>query len=135
MHKFEKNGEQKASIFIADDDAATRAVLRLLLQKMGFSVVGEASDGEQAVNLCSFLSPDIAFVDVDMPRIDGHQAISKIREQCQDTQVIMISNLPTLNNVKKAISEGACSFVVKPFNVARVADAINHCIKSAHEKQ
>ena len=120
---------KELNVVIADDDSTTRRVLRLLLREHGHQVVAEAHDGEKAVELCDTHKPDIAFIDIDMPRMDGHHAAEKIRQNTPGVGMIMISNLPTLDNVQKALQAGASGFVVKPFNAIKVAEAIDNCLK------
>ena len=114
-------------ILIADDDPTTRSVLRLLLRDHGHEVVAEAGDGERAVELCQSLTPQIAFIDINMPRLDGHTAAERIRQAVPAVGLIMVTNLPTMDNVQKALQAGVSGFVVKPFNAVKVVEAIEHC--------
>jgi YesN/AraC family two-component response regulator len=116
-------------VVIADDDATTRHALRLLLTDQGLSVVGEASDGEKAVELCLEREPHLAFLDINMPKLDGHGAAERIREAAPGVGMIMISGTPTLDHVQRALQTGASGFVVKPFNTSKVMDAILHYLK------
>ena len=120
---------KELNILIADDDRATRHVLRLLLREHGHQVVAEAQDGEKAVELCEVHQPDIAFLDINMPRMDGHSAAERIKQNTPGVSMIMITSLPTLDNVQKALQIGINGFVVKPFNAVKVVEAIDHCIK------
>jgi two-component system chemotaxis response regulator CheY len=121
------------NIVIADDDGLTRSVLRMILQDRMHEVVAEAADGEKAVESCVRHQPDIAFIDIDMPRLDGHQATRRIRDEAPQVKVIMISALATLDNVQTALQSGALGFVVKPFNAVKVFKAIDDCTK--HKRQ
>jgi YesN/AraC family two-component response regulator len=114
---------------IADDDRMTRSVLRMLLHENHYRILGEAADGEKAIELCMLHNPDIAFIDIDMPRMDGHEAAQKIHDSCKKTQIVMVSSLATAVNVQKALEAGACAFVVKPFNSAKVNDVIQKCLQ------
>ena len=125
MHALRK----ELSILIADDDSTTRHVLRLLLREHGYKVVAEANDGERAVELCEVHRPDIAFLDIDMPKLDGHLAAEQIKLKTPDIGMIMVTNLPTLDNVQRALQIGIGSFVVKPFTAIKVVDAIDSCMK------
>lgn len=116
-------------VVIADDDSTTRHVLRLLLHEQGLQVIAEAGDGEKAVELCETHKPDIAFLDINMPRLDGHQAAEKIRQCAPNAGMIMISAVPTLENVQKALQVGISGFVVKPFNAVKVAEAVEGCLR------
>lgn len=125
MFKYGKN----INVLIADDDRLTRSVLRLLLQEHLYTVIGEATDGEKAVEMCLGLKPDIAFLDIDMPKLTGHQAALQIKQDNSDIKVIMISALATASNVQQAMQAGASGFVVKPFNAIKVIEAIDLCLK------
>lgn len=120
---------KELNILIADDDSTTCHVLRLLLREHGHQVVAEAHDGEKAVELCETHKPDIAFLDIDMPRMDGHAAAERIKHLAPGVAMIMVTNLPTLDNVQKALQIGISGFVVKPFNALKVAQAINNCLR------
>lgn len=114
-------------LIIADDDATTRRVLRLLLNEQGHQVVGEAGDGERAIELCQNLSPDVMFLDIQMPKLDGLTTARRIREFAPDIGLVMISSAPTLDNVQQAKEAGASGFIVKPFNAVKVSEAIDRC--------
>lgn len=120
---------KELNILIADDDRTTRHVLRLLLREHGHQVVAEAQDGEKAVELCEFHRPHIAFLDIDMPKMNGHSAAERIKLNMPDVGMIMVTNSPTLDNVQKALQIGVSGFVVKPFNAIKVAEAIDNCMK------
>ena len=122
--------QKSLNILIADDDSTTCRVLRLLLREHGHQVVAEAHNGEKAVELCETHKPDIAFLDIDMPVMTGHQAAAKIRASYPGIGMIMISSLPTLENVQNALQAGASAFVVKPFNAIKVVEAIDQCMKN-----
>ncbi len=121
--------QKQTKIVIADDDAVTRSALRMLLTEQQHQVVGEASDGERAVDVCLSTKPDIMFVDINMPRMNGHQVAEQVRQLLPNVMIIMISSLPTVANVQQAMQAGAGGFVVKPFNGIKVLEAINNCLK------
>jgi DNA-binding NarL/FixJ family response regulator len=127
MSSIRKN--ENVKIVIADDDSTTRFVLRLLLQEQLYTVVGEAADGEKVVELCALHKPHIAFIDIHMPNMNGHQASQLIRKQFPNTSIIMISALSTMDNVKQALQSGASGFVVKPFSAVKLIEAIDNCLK------
>lgn len=120
---------KELNIIIADDDAVTCRALRLLLNEHGHRVVGEAHDGEKAVELCVAHSPDVAFLDINMPRMDGFAAAERIRSASPRVGLIMVTSVPTLDNVQRAMQVGIGGFVVKPFNAVKVVDAIGNCLK------
>ena len=114
----------KFNIVIADDDRVTRSVLRLLLLENKYAVIGEAIDGVRAVEICVQLKPDIAFIDIDMPRMSGHEAAVEILRTNPQIKIIMVSALASLENVQNAMQSGAAGFVVKPFTAQKIIAAI-----------
>ncbi len=128
---FLKAYQKKASIVVVDDDRLTRSVLRLMLQENHYNVIGEAADGEKAIEVCLALKPDIAFIDIDMPKLNGHQATQQIRLENPQIKVVMISALATMANVQQALQGGASGFVVKPFNAIKVIEAIDNCMRNS----
>jgi YesN/AraC family two-component response regulator len=123
---------QDVRVVIADDDRLTRSVLRMILQEQLYLVVGEASDGERAIEACLMLRPDIAFIDIDMPKLNGHDVVQRVRDDHPHVKIVMISALATLDNVQQAMRSGANSFVVKPFNAVKVIEAVRNCLKDLH---
>ena len=115
------------NVVIADDDRTTISALRMMLRELRCTVVGEAMDGQEAVSLCDKLQPHIAFIDINMPNVDGHQATGEIRRLSPATHVIMISAISTVANIQQSRQAGASGFVVKPFNATRLIEAINRC--------
>ncbi len=120
---------RKLSILIADDDAVVRGALRLLVVEQGHTVVGEAADGERALEMCASLKPDVVFADINMPKLDGHGLSEALRQRAPGVRIVIISSLPTVANVQRALLGGAAGFVVKPFNGVKVLEALNNCLK------
>jgi YesN/AraC family two-component response regulator len=120
----------KQKIIIADDDAVTRSALRMLLTEQGHDVIGEAADGARALEMCTTLKPDIVFADINMPRLDGHELAEQIRQQAPQVRIVIISSLPTVANVQRALLGGAAGFIVKPFNGVKVIEALRNCLKA-----
>jgi two-component system, chemotaxis family, chemotaxis protein CheY len=109
---------------IADDDEITRVLLRSMLRQNGIDVVGEARNGADAQALCSKFKPDILFLDINMPRANGIEALKAIKSDHPGVFVIMISSDATLLNVREACALGADNFIVKPFSQAKVMDIV-----------
>ncbi len=112
-------------ILIADDAAFMRLALRKILEKNGFEVVGEASDGWEAINKFITLKPDIVTMDITMPKMNGIESLAEIRKKDPSAKVIMISALGQENWVKKAVMEGAKGFIVKPYEESYVIQTLN----------
>lgn len=119
------------AILIVDDNELTRAVLRTILRQDGYRVVGEAKDGEAALQMIEQLQPDVVCLDVMMPKMDGLSTLDKIKEANPEIVVLMITASSDRETVEKAISAGAAGYVVKPFNAARVLATIEQAMSRA----
>jgi two-component system chemotaxis response regulator CheY len=111
-------------VLIVDDLTFIKMVLKDLVEKAGFRVVGEASDGEEALRLFAEKRPDIVLLDITMPKMDGLTALRKILEMDPEAKVIMCSALGQQRLILQAIQMGAKDFIVKPFRPERVIGAI-----------
>jgi len=111
-------------ILIVDDAAFMRMMIRDILTKNGFEVVGEAQDGMQAIEKFKDLQPDLVTMDITMPEMDGITALKEIRKIDPNAKVIMCSAMGQQAMVIDAIQAGAKDFIVKPFQADRVLDAI-----------
>ena len=111
-------------ILIVDDAAFMRMMIKDILVKNGYQVVGEASDGAQAVEKYRELQPDLVTMDITMPEVDGIAALKQIREIDPNAKIIMCSAMGQQAMVIDAIQAGAKDFIVKPFQADRVIEAI-----------
>jgi two-component system chemotaxis response regulator CheY len=107
-----------------DDLPFIKMVLKDLVEKAGFRVVGEASDGEEALRLFEEKRPDIVLMDITMPKMDGLTALKKILEKDPEAKIIMCSALGQQRLILQAIQLGAKDFIVKPFRPERVIGSI-----------
>ncbi|QTM99423.1 MULTISPECIES: response regulator [Sediminibacillus] len=111
-------------VLIVDDAAFMRMMIKDILSKNGFEVVGEAPDGAQAVEKYKELTPDLVTMDITMPEMDGIAALKEIKQINSDAKVIMCSAMGQQAMVIDAIQAGAKDFIVKPFQADRVIEAI-----------
>ncbi|MDB4868483.1 MAG: response regulator [Cohnella sp.] len=111
-------------ILIVDDAAFMRMMIRDILTKNGYEVVGEAQDGAQAIEKFKELHPDLVTMDITMPEMDGITALKEIRKLDTNARVIMCSAMGQQAMVIDAIQAGAKDFIVKPFQADRVIEAI-----------
>lgn len=119
----------KGTVVVVDDDSMMREMLKLILRGDDYSVIGEASNGNDAIVKCEKLSPDLVLLDINMPKMDGLQALEGIRKVCPKAVVVMVSAESTMDKVSEAIKKGAAGFIVKPLNTAIVLDSIAACFK------
>jgi two-component system response regulator NreC len=116
---------RQVRVLLADDHTLIRAGLRLVVdQEPEFTVVGEASDGRQAVALAQQLKPDIVVMDVGMPGLNGIEACRQIRESLPETQVVMLSMHSDEGYVLRALKAGARAYLLKDSAEADLARAI-----------
>ncbi len=115
-------------VLIVDDAAFMRMMIKDILQKNGFEVVGEASNGVEAVNLYKKERPDVVTMDITMPDMDGIEAVKEIRAFDENAKIIMCSAMGQQSMVMDAIKSGAKDFIVKPFQADRVLEAIRKVI-------
>ena len=112
------------NILICDDAAFMRMMIKDILTKNGYTVVGEAENGAKAVEKYAELKPDLVLMDITMPEMDGIQALKKIKEADPSATVIMCSAMGQQAMVIESIQSGAKDFIVKPFQADRVLVAV-----------
>jgi two-component system chemotaxis response regulator CheY len=118
----------RARVLIADDSAHMRTILKNALLRNGYDVVGEAEDGNEAVSLYEKLKPDVAAIDIKMPRMDGIEALKAIKSKHPDAKVVMISAMGQQKDVIEAMRSGASDFFIKPFIAEKVVEAIENAL-------
>lgn len=111
------------TVLVAEDEALIRLDLVELLTEEGFDVVGQASDGEEAVKLARELDPDLVIMDVKMPGMDGITAAQTIAEE-RIAPIVMLTAFSQRDLVERARDAGAMAYVVKPFDATDVIPAI-----------
>ena len=112
-------------ILIVDDNDLMRTLLRGILRSEDYPTVSEARNGIVALDAIAKDKPDIVFLDVIMPEMDGIETLQNIKERYPDIAVIMITGNPSKDNVEESIRGGANGFIVKPFNSAKVLDTLH----------
>jgi len=118
-----------ATIMIVDDAAFMRMMLKDILAKNGFTVIGEAENGTIAVDKYMDLQPNLTIMDITMPEMDGLQAVKEIRKRDSKARIIMCSAMGQQSMVIEAIQSGAKDFIVKPFQADRVVEAVTKALK------
>ncbi|WP_252231550.1 response regulator [Clostridium sp. ZBS15] len=113
-----------AKVLIVDDAAFMRMMIKDILEKNDFEIVGEASNGAVAVEMYKKDKPDVVTMDITMPDVDGIEAVKQIKEFDPSAKIIMCSAMGQQSMVMEAIRAGAKDFIVKPFQADRVLEAI-----------
>ncbi len=118
---------KKLSFVVVDDAMFIRTLLKKMIEENeGFTVVGEASNGLEAIEQGRIKKPDIMTLDITMPEMSGTKAVPEILKASPKTKIIMVSAMGQQSMVLEAIKAGACDFVVKPFEKSRVMQAIKN---------
>ena len=111
-------------VLVAEDEAIIRLDLAEMLTEAGYEVVGQASDGEQAVALATSLKPDIVIMDVKMPVMDGISAAEQIGKE-RLCPVVMLTAFSQTELVERARDAGVMAYIVKPFTASDVTPALD----------
>ena len=115
----------KLSYLIVDGVTSVREFLRQSLFHLGANEVHEASNGERAIEAFSTHMPDIVFLDIELPDVNGNFVLKKMKELKSNAFIVMISAHNSVDNVKRSISNGASGFIVKPFSPAKISTILN----------
>ncbi len=116
------------TILVVDDAAFMRMMLKDILTKGGYEVIGEAADGNEAVIKYAELKPDLVTLDITMPNKDGIAALKDIKANDPGAVCVMCSAMGQQSMVIEAIQSGAKDFIVKPFQADRVLESIRKII-------
>lgn len=127
-----KSETNAIKVLIVDDHAVVRKGLRSFLQAYDdLELVGEASDGDEAVQFCEKLQPDVILMDLMMPRMDGETATTIIRQRFPQVQIIALTSFKGDRLVQKLLNAGAIGYLLK--NIS--ADELAQSIRAAHSGQ
>jgi response regulator NasT len=116
-------GAPPRRVVIAEDEALIRLDLAEMLRDEGYQVVGEAGDGQEAVDLAESLRPDLVIMDVKMPRRDGIDAAAEIAAK-RIAPIVILTAFSQRDLVEKARDAGAMAYLVKPFSISDLIPAI-----------
>jgi DNA-binding NarL/FixJ family response regulator len=121
---------QVARILIADDHALVREGLRTMLSgEDGIEVIAEAHDGQQALDVCRDLKPDLVLMDVRMPVMDGLEATKKIKQEMPKTSVMMVTMHENPDYLFEAVKAGAAGYVLKDASGERLLGAVRRTLE------
>lgn len=117
--------QEKIRIMLVDDHAVVRSGLSAFIMAFDdFELVGEAPDGEKALQICKTAQPDVILMDLVMPGMDGAETTGLIREKYPDVQVIALTSYKEQDLVESALKAGALSYLLKDVSADELANAI-----------
>ena len=111
-------------VLIVDDAVVMRMMIKGILSKNGYDIVGEAQNGVEAVEKYNVLSPDLVTMDMVMPEMDGITAVREIVADHPDARIIMCTSMGQQALVVEAIQAGAKSFITKPFQPPKILETV-----------
>jgi two-component system, response regulator PdtaR len=125
------NMQEPLKVLVAEDESLIRMDVVATLSEAGYEVLGEASDGEEAVEMASRLSPDVVVMDIKMPKMDGISAAEKISEL--GIPVVLLTAFSQAELISRATEAGAMAYITKPFKPADLLPAIQIAIARSEE--
>ena len=122
-------GEKVANkIMVVDDAAFMRMMLKNILNQNGYKVIGEGTNGSEAVEKYDELKPDLVTMDIVMPNMTGIEAVRGIKENHPNAKIVMCSALGQQAMVKEALEAGALDFILKPFQKDKVLEVVGNAL-------
>ena len=115
-------------VLVVDDAAFMRMMVKDILTKNGYEVVGEAENGMKALEKYQELKPDLTTIVITMPEMDGISAVKEIKKVDPNAKIVMCSAMGQQAMVIEAIQAGARDFIVKPFQPDRVLEAVRKAV-------
>ncbi|MEX2185648.1 MAG: response regulator [Pirellulales bacterium] len=119
------------TLLVTDDALIIREMIKDAATEAGWQIVGEAQNGQQAIDLYRELRPDAVTLDMVMPEYDGIHALAGIREIDTDARVLVVSALDQKQTLKQAFRLGAADFIVKPFDPKNLVETLEKMVPSA----
>ncbi|MBV6639197.1 MAG: response regulator [Cyclobacteriaceae bacterium] len=122
----------RKKVLIVDDSAYMRSVIKSALVKEGYEVVGEAEDGETAIDLALDLNPDLITLDNILPDMIGLEIIKVLHEEQLTSKVIMVSAVGQQTMLNRGIELGAAAYLLKPFTSESLIETVNNALVSVN---
>jgi YesN/AraC family two-component response regulator len=126
---------EKPRVLIADDEKYIRGFLRVLISRMDCEVAGEATNGQEAIELFKEEKPDLLLLDINMPFKTGEEALQEIMSQFPDAFVIMLTSVVDLESVKKCIDLGAANYILKNTPVKDIIRIVKETWQTFQQKK
>jgi len=126
LNKFDK----PYRVLVVDDSATMRRIISQQLKSEAYDICGEAADGEEAFQMYKELEPDVVTMDINMPVVDGVEALKKILDWDKGAKILMLTSEGQKQTVVDAVSKGAKGYIVKPPNKAKVCNKVKSVLES-----
>jgi two-component system chemotaxis response regulator CheY len=114
----------KLRAVIVEDDAASRAMLRGILQNMNVEVAGEATNGRRGIQLSAEKTPDLVCLDIGLPDIDGGKVLEEMLASNPESRVVMVTGSSQREKVRECLAGGAVGYIVKPYAASTVRSTL-----------
>ncbi|ADR34151.1 response regulator receiver protein [Sulfuricurvum kujiense DSM 16994] len=118
------------NILVVDDSLIMRRNIIKMIESLGHKVVGEAKDGQEAVEVYRKLKPDLVTMDITMPRMDGLGAVKELKKIDKNAKIIMVTSHGQEEMVIDAIRSGASGYLLKPVKINKLSDSIQKIFPS-----
>ena len=118
-----------ARVMVVDDSLTSRILMKALAENAGHEVVAMCDNGWDALEKIAALGPDIVFLDMLMPHMDGLEVLKRLAHVANRPKVIMLSSVSTRDKILTARDAGADMYVIKPFTADKVHDAVARCLE------
>lgn len=130
------SNEDACTVVVCDDQPAFRRLVTIVLGlETGIEVVGEASNGREAVAIVEKLQPDVLLLDIAMPEMDGLEALPHVRDASPATQVVMLTGVSAENIRERALAAGASAFIEKGVDVDRLGNRVVEICRGTPSRQ
>jgi two-component system, chemotaxis family, chemotaxis protein CheY len=131
--KVTKNNGEKITGLIVDDSKFIHILMKRIFKLLDIEVVGTAEDGVEAIEQFQKLKPDFVTLDITMPRLNGLQALVKMKSINPTAKIVMVSSFGPDKILKECIFKGALNFIQKPFSVEDAAKKLNVILNKAYD--
>jgi len=118
------------NILVVDDSLIMRRNIIKMIESLGHKVIGEAKDGQEAIEFYRKLKPDLVTMDITMPRMDGLNAVKELKRIDKNAKIIMVTSHGQEEMVIDAIRSGASGYLLKPVKINKLTDSIRKVFPS-----
>ena len=115
-------------LFLCDDNAQYRMLARRVLERCGHTVIGEAGNGEEAIARAPAAAPEVLLLDLNMPLLDGFEALPRLRDVLPDTRIVVLTTGQAPAERQRALDAGADGFLVKPDRILALCDELKEVL-------